>query len=178
MCYHRCIDLSEHSPKIQSVTQVMRTRNATGQSYDFPDAIYLAAVTYPGSMNTMSEYRSYLRTRQIKNTLATDLSFIHDESESKLYINAIYPEPTTVTLAYIPKLEKVEEINSTYWEDILVRLSLGMAKETLGRIRGKYVLNNALYNLDADQLLQEGTSELAELRQHLQANSDLVLPMD
>lgn len=176
--FYTCIDLSTCEPGVQSVTQVMRTKAGTGQSYDFTDALYLAATAYPGVMDSMTDYRSYLRTRQVKNTLSGDLSFIWDESTKRLYISATYPVPSAVTIAYIPLFKNVEDLNNTYWEDILIRLSLALAKETLGRARGKYVLQNALYNLDADQLLSESKEELTELRTFLTENSDLVLPID
>ena len=61
---------------------------------------------------------------------------------------------------------------------MLLRLALALSKEALGRIRGKYKLNNALYDLDAEQLLSEGREELAAIREYLQTNSDLVYPID
>lgn len=173
--YSKCIDLSKCG--VLAVTEVMRSKSNV-QNYDFPDAIYLALSTYPGSLNSMSDYRSYVRIRQIRNTLNPDLVFRFDETTSRLYIASQYPEPGSVTIAYIPLLKDVSEINTPYWQDMLIRLSLALAKETLGRIRGKYVLNNSTFSLDAETLLAEGAKELTEIREHLQANADMVLPID
>lgn len=173
--YSPCIDLSKCG--VLAVTEVMRTKQ-TSASYDLPDAIYLSLTTYPGSLNSMSDYRSYLRTRQIRNTLNPDLSFRYDETTSRLYVAAQYPTPTNITIAYIPKLTGVEQIVTPYWQDMLIRLALALAKETLGRIRGKYVLNNSTFGLDAETLLSEAQSELKDIRDHLQANADMVLPID
>lgn len=173
--YGRCIDLSKCG--VLAVTEVMRTKNNT-KSYDLPDAIYLSLTTYPGAMNSMSDYRSYIRTRQIRNTLNPDLAFRYDETTSRLYVASQFPEPTSITIAYIPNVESVDQIVTPYWQDMLVRLSLALAKETLGRIRGKYSLNNSTFNLDSEALLSEAQTELTEIRNHLQENSDMVLPID
>lgn len=173
--YSRCIDLSKCG--VLAVTEVMRTKSST-QSYDFPDAIYLSLTTYPGSLNSMSDYRSYIRIRQIRNTLNPDLAFRYDETTSRLYVSAMYPEPNTITIAYIPKLNDVSEIVTPYWQDMLIRLALALAKETLGRIRGKYHLENAVFNLDSETLLSEAQAELKDIRDHLQENADMVLPID
>jgi hypothetical protein len=176
--YAPCIDLSECA--VQTVQQVFRTDsyNDTG-SNELLDAIYLSFSALKGwSTDSMSQYRSYLRTQQIKNTLKTDLSFRWDEMEKKLYVSANYPMPNRITIQYIPLFKDVEEINSTYWEDKLRRLALAHCKIVLGRIRGKYTLSNAPYTLDADTLLEEGNNELKDIRDQLQNNNDLVLPID
>lgn len=174
--YQQCIDLSKL--KVHTVTQVLRATAMANGNYEMADALYLSMSSFQGSLNDMSAYRTYLLTRQIKNTLKTDLAFRWDELTKKLYVSASYPQPEAITVVYVPKFDSVEELDSPYWEDMLMRLSLAHCKETLGRIRGKYRLENALYNLDADQLLEEGRAELQEIREHLQANSDLILPID
>lgn len=173
--YAPCIDLSQVN--VFAITQVMRPRS-TSSNYDFPDAIYLANSNYPGGLNGLEDYRTFLRTRQLRNTITTDLAFIWDETTKRLYVNAVYPIPGSITIAYIPKYTDITEIDSPYWEDIILRLALALCKETLGRIRGKYTLSNALYNLDQDALLSEAQTELTQLRADLLANSDLVLPID
>ena len=174
--YSSCIDLSKL--KVHSVTQVLRATTMASGNYEMADALYLSLSSFNGSLNDMSAYRSYLLTRQLKNTLKTDLAFRWDELAKKLYVSTTYPQPDAITIVYIPRFDTVEELDSPYWEDMLLRLSLALCKETLGRIRGKYRLENALYSLDADQLLEEGRTELEAIREHLQANSDLNLPID
>lgn len=173
--YAPVIDLSTH--KVQTITQVLRA-NTAAANYDFPDAMYLSMHKYAGGVNAMTDYRSYLRIKQVKNTLVTDLNYRWDDFSKRLYIQASHPRPDKITIVYIPLIDSIEDLTSSYWQDILMRLSLALAKQTLGRVRGKYVLNNALYSLDADQLLAEGNEELAILRESLQANSDMVLPID
>lgn len=180
--YHTCMDLSKL--KVSSINQVYRV-NAIGintaNTNSYTDPIYLSFIssTGTGTMHDMvSNYAAYMIRKQISNTLSTDLTYYWDASTEKLYINAPTPAPQQITIDYIPKYEDVSEITEPFWEDILVRLSLANAKVTLGRIRGKYKLNNALYDLDSDALLQEGNEELSQLREYLQTNSDTVYPID
>lgn len=119
-----------------------------------------------------------MRRRQISNTLSTDLNYYWDVSTKKLYINAPRNIPERITIDYVPRYVDISEIDDPYWEDILLRLALAISKETLGRIRGKYVLANALYVLDYETLLTEGREELGQLREYLQANSDIIYPID
>ena len=81
---------------------------------------------------------------QIKNTLSTDLTFIYDKAKSYLYINCAYDKPNQITIEYVPIYEDVSQIVSDYWIDKLCRLSLALAKITLGRIRSKFTQSNAL----------------------------------
>lgn len=66
-----------------------------------------------------------------------------DKQGDKLYINC-QDEPNMITIEYVPKFMDVEEIKSDYWIDILVRLSVALTKQILGRIRTKYTTTNTL----------------------------------
>lgn len=172
--YSQCIDLLQY----KVATPIIVTRTGYGYSYDTVDAFYLAMnmVASGGSFFDLSGYLSWQTLKQIKNTISTDMDFIW--TKPKLYLNATYPYPPQVSILYVPEFTDISEIDDDYWCDILVRLSLALAKETLGRSRGKFVLNNAVYTTDASQLLSEAQAELTEIRQHLQENSDLSLPLD
>lgn len=127
---------------------------------------------------TLSDYARGLLVQQNKAALSTDLDFMYDKRNEKLYVYAQQIQPSSITLVYTPDYQEVEDLIDPYWQNYLKRLSLAMAKETLGRVRGKYTLNSATYNLDADQLLSEAQTELAEIRSYLNANKDLLLPID
>ena len=165
--FARVIDLSNY--KVSSITQVLRANNM-GNETDLNDAFYLQQYRINSGINGMADYRSYLLQRQIKNTLKTDLHYRWDEFTKRLYVSATFPEPTKITIVYIPKFETVDEVVSPFWIDKLKRLALALSKEALGRIRGKYKLSNALYELDGDQLLSEAQAELTAIRQELQAS--------
>lgn len=165
--------------KIDSVVQVFRTKNPS-QSLNLED-IYTISAMNPSATSVnlyMSDYLYRTQLNQIKNTMSTDLDYTYDKESQILYINAVYPKPQYVTLAYVPVLEDVSDIKESYWENYVQRLSLAFAKETLGRVRGKYELSSSLYKLDGPQLISEGISERDAIRQELSENSDIVFPID
>jgi hypothetical protein len=57
-------------------------------------------------------------------------------------------------------------------------MALDFTKIQIGRIRTKFTQSNALWTLDGDKLLEEGTTDLKELREILRANSNMVYPID
>ena len=83
-----------------------------------------------------------------------------------------------VTIEYIPKLNHVEDIKSDYWIDILIRLCVDYAKIALGRIRTRYTQSNSLWTQDGQTRLDEGNSDLKDLRELLRTNSSIVYPID
>ena len=83
-----------------------------------------------------------------------------------------------ITIEYIPRYNDVSEIISDYWIDMLIRLAVALTKVTIGRIRTRFTQSNALWTQDGELILEEGNTELAELRQHLMENSQLVYPID
>lgn len=172
------IDVSKY--KIDSIIQIFRTSNPA-RTVDFTDIYTLSTVNTGNSSSVnllLSDYLYRTQMTQIKNTISTDLDFTYDKDSQKLYINAVYPVPAYVTLAYNPVFLDVSDIKEPYWENYVQRLSLAFAKETLGRVRGKYDLSSSLYKLDGNQLISEGISERDEVRRELVDNSDLAFPID
>ena len=49
-----------------------------------------------------------------------------------------------VTIEYVPKLRSPEDIKSDYWIDVLIKLSIALTKQVLGRIRTRFSQSNAL----------------------------------
>ncbi|MBQ6627828.1 MAG: hypothetical protein IJH65_03255 [Methanobrevibacter sp.] len=116
--------------------------------------------------------------QQIGSTFSTDLDYHEDQSGGKLYINFTEAAPPKITIEYVPKLEDVNEIKGEYWTDILLRLSLAHTKITLGRIRTRYTLNDAIWAQDGETLLTEGKEELNALRERLEAQANFTYPVD
>lgn len=169
------IDLS--GKKVSNVVYIMRGRNTNGPG-GFQDVMYIYSRQSALNTYTLTDYARSLMANQNKAALATDLDFHYDKREEMLYVYANQALPTTITIVYTPDYESVEDIIEPFWQNLLKRLSLAMTKEVLGRIRGKYTLNSATYNLDADKLLAEAQAELAEIRAYLNDNSDMLLPID
>lgn len=183
-----CIDYSKTPLESSSIVKVYRTIGA-GTSSDGASVMMDPAYAQQwmifsnaGTMYNLNDYAlnyaAWSTLSQIKNTMSTDMAFIEDKHNHKLYINNYSSAPSQITIAYIPKLTNVEDIKSDYWIDILLRLSTGLTKVVLGRIRSKYSQSNALWGLDGDKLLEEGNTEVRELREMLTAQSNIIYPID
>jgi hypothetical protein len=105
------------------------------------------------------------------------MSFREDKHNKKLYINN-YSAPKVVTIEFIPKLHSVEDIQSDYWQDVLVKMCVALTKVTLGRIRTRFSQSNALWAQDGEKLLEEGNTALTELREILRTNANLAYSID
>ena len=110
--------------------------------------------------------------------MSTDLAFRYDKYSNKLYINIATNMPTKITIEYVPRFDSVDDIVSDYWIDVLVRMSVAMAKIVVGRIRSRYTQSNALWTQDGETMLNEGKEELTALRERLQTHSNYSYPMD
>ena len=140
--------------------------------------VFSNAGTMYNLQDYVMNYAAWNTLSQVRNTISTDLAFREDKLACKLYINNNISSPGSITVEYIPKLRSVEDIKSDYWKDVLVRMSLDLVKIQIGRIRTKFTQSNALWTLDGDKLLEEGNTDLKELREILRANSNMVYPID
>lgn len=186
--YTPCIDLSEY--KVSSVSRIYRAEgyllNDGGiEAGSIGDPMYLASwqmMSGTGGgfsqLNTWSQnYAAYNTALQIRNTMSTDLAFRYDKDSNKLYINCPFDNPEKVTVEYVPRFDNVNEIKSDFWIDMLMKLSLAICKQVIGRIRKKYRQTNSLLELDVD-ILQEGLDEEASITEALSTASQLVYPID
>lgn len=186
-----CIDLQkveeDNDIEINYVSNVYRTQalgssqqESSGSSY--VDPVYSSYWTQSGSYYVstykMYDYLSYNLMNRLQNTASTDLSFTEDQVNKKLYVNLSSSDSVELTIEIVPKLTKVEQVKGNYWIDILCRLSLAYLKIILGRVRSRYTQSNALWTQDGERLLEEGTNELKELRDRLQAKADVTYPVD
>lgn len=189
--YSKCIDLK--NSKISDVVKVYRTEgygilspNNSETSDTRPlDPMYAQTWMIFSNGNSFYSLNDYLLNfanyntlMQIRNTLSTDLAFKYDKQAEKLYINVSEVTPARITIEYIPVINDVSDIRSDYWIDIIMRLSIALTKQILGRIRSRFTQSNALWIMDGDQMLSEGAAELQDLRDRLTANAQLVYPID
>ena len=183
--FKRCIDLTEY--KVNSVSRVMRTQGYATDNAELSltDPMYVSQwqlLSGPGNLSNFQNYSYNYMTwntmLQMRNTTSTDMAFIFDKSTNQLYINTASDLPTKITIMYVPRYDSVEEINSDFWIDTLCRLAVANAKVIVGRIRTKYTQTNALWQLDGQSILAEGQQELTDLRNYLQANTQLLYVVD
>ncbi len=186
--YTHCIDLSDCH--VSSISRVFRTQGYLGDTNK--DGVTLMAdpmqaaqwqmLAGSGSMLNFNsyvyDYAAWNTLMQVRNTTSTDLAFKFDKSTSKLYINTCYNNPDLITIEYVPRYDSVEEIVSDYWIDIILRLAVALTKVTLGRIRSRYTQNDSPWQQDGEKLLEEGNTELQELREKLEQNNQLCYPVD
>lgn len=185
--YERCIDTS--NLKINSVIGVRRSdgfvENTSSNESLVMDPMYASQwqiLTGLGNVGKMTDYAynyaSWNTILQIRNTTSTDLAFIYSKQDEKLYINVTSNLPDRITVLYVPRFDDVSQIKSDFWIDVLIRMSVANAKIAVGRVRSKFKQSNALWSLDGDALLEEGNTELTNLRQELKDNTQLCYGID
>lgn len=186
--YQKCIDLSNY--KISSIIGVRRSEGYIGETVDdnqyaTMDPMYASQwqiLNGLGNIDRLSSYAynyaSWNTILQIRNTTSTDLAHYYDKPSNKLYINVSSNLPKTITLLYVPRFDDVSEITSDFWIDVLIRMAVAQSKIIVGRVRSKFKQSNALWTLDGDTLLQEGTTELTTLREELRSSTQLVYGID
>ena len=167
--YAQCIDLKKYN--IDNVESVMRCQDSilTGIPFQMP-AMDLMNIT---GMYNLENYTNALLIKRNLNLLATDLDFMWDKPNKKLYVYANPNIPSHITINFKPEYFSVEDIREGHWETQLRKLALGMCKVILGRIRSKYTSNSAKYQLDGNTLLSEGNAEIQAVRQFLDENKDV-----
>lgn len=192
--YKSCIDLSNPedtnnvSIDVNSVVMVYRTEDLAGtteageSSVDPMQVAQWQLLSGMGNImyfqDAVYNYGAWTTLQQMRNTTSTDLAFRFDKDSNKLYINVPNGTPANITIEYIPVIHDVDEIKSTYWIDMLMRLAIALTKVTVGRIRTRYTQSNALWQGDGDTILAEGREELNNLREMLLQNSELTYPID
>lgn len=185
-----CIDLEGEffREKVSSIVKVYRTEgvgDASGGLSVANDPVQMAQFAIfsnGGTMYNLNDYvlnySSWMTMAKVRNTMSTDMAFREDRHNKKLYINKAGSSPSMVTVEYIPKLRDVEDIKSDYWIDILIKYCVALTKVVLGRIRTRFSQSNALWTQDGDKILEEGNTELKELREVLRLNSNMTYLID
>lgn len=184
--YSACIDMSPYKPS--SVSRVYRSvgygvgnSEANNNSYDPMYMGMWQMMSGNGNLYNINDwvynYSSWNTALQIRNTLSTDLLFRYDRTGNKLYINCAFDHPETITIEYIPRYTDVSEIDSDFWIDMLMKLSIANTKVAIGRIRTRFTQSNALWTQDTN-ILQEGLDELADIREKLKQSTYLQYPVD
>ena len=140
--------------------------------------VFSNAGTMYNLQDYMLNYAAWTSLGQVRNTMSTDMAFKEDKHNHKLYLNNNMSTPGTIAIEFIPKLKAVEDIKSDYWQDILIRLCLAITKTILGRIRTYANQSNSIWTIDGEKMLEEGKTDLKELREILRANSNLIYGID
>lgn len=124
--YASCIDYSgtplEDSSSIVKVYRTVGVGNSAdaGNSLTM-DPMYAQQWMVFSNAGTMYNLQDYVMNYaawntlgQVRNTMSTDMAFREDKHNNKLYINNNVSSPGLVSIEYVPKLSKVEDIKSDY----------------------------------------------------------------
>ena len=187
--YSKCIDMSQCKHKVSAVIGVRRSEGymVDSEQTNAPvmDPMYASQwqiLSGIGNMTNLTDYAynyaSWNTVLQIKNTTSTDLAFHYDKMSNSLYINVASNLPKNITVMYVPRFDDVSQITSDFWIDVLIRHAVAQTKIVVGRVRTKFKQSNAVWVLDGDTLLQEGTTELTTLREELRSSTQLVYGID
>lgn len=185
--YQPIIDLS--SRKVYNIVSVYRgsalsnlsTTGLTDEALLFGTGSYnLAGNSYAQLFNLSYSDQLAIRllTQQVVNTASalTDIDFTY--KDGKLYLETLNGNCSDITLEYNPLYESVDEVTDPYWVSVIYRMALANTKIALGRARGKYRVSNLSYELDSDTILNEGISELEQLRTELKDSNDTFYLLD
>jgi len=168
------IDLSDK--RVYAVINVMRPDTYNSLSMNTLDVFGLNQVY--NAVTNAEAYGNRMLLLQQLNTISTDLDFVWDAHTKQLSVTMNPPYVNAITIQYIPDYKDVEEITEVFWIDKILKLATAYAKLVLGRVRSKYTLNSAQYNLDGETLLSEAKEEIQEIQTFLNTNVDYVLPID
>lgn len=165
--YKACLDLSEYN--VISVARVYRAESYNGNNTQSASDFYTTdpmnatqwqLMTAPANITNITSYAynfaAYNSLLQVRNSTSTDLSYFYDDNQQKLYVNTSSGMPGRITIEYVPFTLDVSEIKSPFWVDLLLRLSLAIAKETLGTVYSRYTQGNALWGINGTQMLEDG----------------------
>lgn len=179
--YQNRLDLVKLNIKTNEVLNVQAAYPRIGltmNSIDSGNVFQVAAAvnTYSAIGQTSSINIDPIMTEmamaQVRNTLSTDFQWDFDIDNQVVYCTHRDPRPTVVTITYVPDYQDVSEIKSTRWQNYLVRMSLAYMKVALGRTRSKYTVEGSNVKLDGDVLLQEGNTELDNIRAELEGKKN------
>ena len=187
--FSKCIDMSEYNVRyiadVYRATPLGNGKDSTSENIGISTVdpmmaqwmLYSNGYSMYNFNDWIANYEAYVTLNRISNTNSTDLAFMYDKDEQKLYINTT-DTPVNITIRYVPYFNLPEELKTDYWIDLLVRLSVAYTKIILGRIRSKYTQTNALWTMDGATMLEEGNKELENLQEILRANAKVTFPLD
>ena len=172
--YQDIIDISSY--KIDSVMWIVRAEPRTGSiaGGGVSDPFYASSLSVtPGSNLASPNYSAVLRTQlnylvasMAQNTVQSDLAWQTDYYNKQLRITYSGVQPNEISIFYRPIIEDVEDLPSQYWCNYLIRLAVAHAKIIMGEIRGKFTVNSAPIQVNAN-IGEEGKTELTAIREEL-----------
>lgn len=159
------IDLSKLNIKAKSVTAVRRgtDQGYLNNSYTNATGTWYYGWYLPVGGRFSANFDPWaMQALMLKgvNEISGDKHFLFDYDKQLLFINFNQQYPNSVTIDYIPEYQTAEQIDDTYWQNILQQYSLALVKISLSYYRGKFSqLDGSPFTLNYQKLEQEGKEE-------------------
>lgn len=98
------------------------------------------------------------------NEISGDKQFLFDYDRQLLFVNFNQQYPSSITIDYIPEYISAEEIDDSYWQNILQQYALALVKISLSHYRGKYSnIEGSPFQLNYQKLETEGKAEREQI---------------
>lgn len=160
------IDVSNFNMKVKAVVAV---RRGSDQGYLNNTQMTTSGTWYYGYMMPLyggrfsADYDPWaMQALMLKgiNEISGDRQFLFDYDRQLLFINFNQQFPSSVTIEYIPEYSSIEQLEDSYWQNILQQYSLALVKISLSHYRGKYSnVDGMPFKLDYERLANEGEKE-------------------
>lgn len=155
------IDLSVHNPTaITNVWNCKEKNIMTAEEYAFGGSYVILF-----DSSTMDRLVSYMSYKMLYNELQYDKGMNYKFIYPTLYLDGYY-EDVVIEMTVRPRLLSDIEDTSMYYTWVKEYV-LALAKELLGRVRGKFNVEGSPYTMDSAQLLSEAQQEKANLESKL-----------
>ena len=189
-----CIDLTEYN--VLDVTDVMKVFSIGNKSGDgvIDDVFHYDGMQayYGFPMYAMSKYSTNIRNGNIHQIISSYAS-LHQEAfycrlatmlqervdsalyeniswkfiDNKLYIDTGVPSTSVVTIEYITKVRKVEDVDEglylTYLKDLTVAFSLLLQ----ARVVGKYQVNDSPVTINYSEMRSDAEKDIERIRSEI-----------
>lgn len=155
------IDLSIHNPT--AITKVWNCKEKnimTAEEYAFGGSYVILF-----DSSTMDRLVSYLSYKMLYNELQYDKGMNYKFIYPNLYLDGYY-EDVVIEMTVRPRVLSDIEDTSMYYTWVKEYV-LALAKELLGRVRGKFNVEGSPYTMDSAQLLSEAQTEKTNLESKL-----------
>ena len=98
------------------------------------------------------------------NEISGDKQFLFDYDRQLLFVNFNQQYPSSITIDYIPEFQDAEQLDDSYWQNILQQYALALVKISLSHYRGKYQnVEGMPFTLNYQKLETEGKAEREQI---------------
>lgn len=152
------IDLSNY-PEVVSVHQIFDT---TKQDDEFIQTLYFGQPgVYIWDSNTMNNYLQYVSLQYLFNNFTTMKSKTWKYIRPYVYIHGFTGDVILECFVRPTKFSDIDPDSDKY--ALSQQYALSLAKEIVGRTRGRFTIAGSPYQLDGQALIQEAQQEKADI---------------